>query len=410
MQLRLEEALEEARARKSQTSIAHIEDLVLTHGFEGAKRAHHTLILLINQLTNVSIKIDGSPAILCGPHPLDKRFFIALKNSLNATDLSTAKLARSHAEIDTMYADNHPEARRKLHAAFDALHDKDIRIIHYGDILFASSNDKGTSRIGGVPHIIFKPNTIIYAIPFSSPIARRVTVADFGVYWHKTYLWWSPSSTAQGQFEPLGPPASSSFDTPDVFTLQTRGAYLPTNPTAMMKLRAGVNDIGRLSSGLQHNPFLVLLKESPKVRGFFIRYLNSLIGVGVTPSDTASLKGFLSLITGIHKSNIAMMTSPGRIAKAEVAFNQAVEAIKSTSNAMYDVLKWQSAVTKLKTELLTQLSNGNQYYGTYYKGKNGKFQQTDNEGFVVADNQGSYVKLVDRLSFTKANMDRQKLR
>ncbi len=49
------------------------------------------------------------------------------------------------------------------------------------------SSDLKTETIGGVKHITFHPNTILYAIPTGTPLAKQIAKAKVGIVWHTSY-------------------------------------------------------------------------------------------------------------------------------------------------------------------------------------------------------------------------------
>jgi len=48
-------------------------------------------------------------------------------------------------------------------------------------------SDLKTETIGGVKHITFHPNTILYAIPTGTPLAKQIAKAKVGIVWHTSY-------------------------------------------------------------------------------------------------------------------------------------------------------------------------------------------------------------------------------
>ena len=64
--------------------LEHLEDEIINNGINGGRNAINFLRELRNMLkghgskrVNMTVKWDGAPAIWCGKHPEDGRFFVA---------------------------------------------------------------------------------------------------------------------------------------------------------------------------------------------------------------------------------------------------------------------------------------------------------------------------------------------
>jgi hypothetical protein len=110
--------------------------------------------------SNVSIKIDGSPAIVWGTNPANGKWFVGTKSVFNKVKI---KINHSHEEIDQ----NHEgKVADILHAAFDCL--PRISGVIQGDFIgFAGSN-------------VYQPNTITYKFP--QVIEQDIIVAPHTAY------------------------------------------------------------------------------------------------------------------------------------------------------------------------------------------------------------------------------------
>ena len=74
--------------------LEHLEDEIINNGIDGG-RASITFLLALrdmmkgnsNSSVNMTVKWDGAPAIFCGKHPEDGRFFVAKKSLFNKEPL-----------------------------------------------------------------------------------------------------------------------------------------------------------------------------------------------------------------------------------------------------------------------------------------------------------------------------------
>ena len=164
--------------------MTHIEDKVVYGGVNGARQAIMALRSLRDMLGgvkdgNVSVKWDGAPAVFAGIDPSDGRFFVAKKGIFN----KSPKVYKSNADIDD---DTSGDLNDKLKQALQYLPELGIKGVVQGDFLFGPGDLK-TSRIKGKSYLTFHPNTIIYAIPSGTEMAKQVKAAKIGIVWHTSY-------------------------------------------------------------------------------------------------------------------------------------------------------------------------------------------------------------------------------
>ena len=141
------------------THINHPEDSVLTGDL--------SVLKWFTSLGQLSVKIDGSPAIVWGTNPATGNFFVGTKSVFNKVKIM---INESHADIDT----NHGHIRKVaniLHACFDYLPRTDN--IYQGDFIGYGGDN------------VFQPNTIAYSFPreidekiIIAPHTRYTSVGD----------------------------------------------------------------------------------------------------------------------------------------------------------------------------------------------------------------------------------------
>ena len=154
------------------THMTHIEDKVLYGGVKGTREAILALRSLRDMLggshdSNVSVKWDGAPAIFAGTDPRDGRFFVAKKGIFN----KSPKVYKSDADVD---ADTSGDLAAKLKLALQYLPALGIKGVIQGDFLYGPGDVK-KSKIKGKSYITFHPNTIIYAVPAGTDMARKIS-------------------------------------------------------------------------------------------------------------------------------------------------------------------------------------------------------------------------------------------
>ncbi len=134
------------------THIEHPEDSILSGDLR--------VLRWFTEQGNISVKIDGSPAIVWGTNPATKKFFVGTKSVFNK---KLIKINHSHNEIDKNHTGFVAEV---LHACFDNL--PKSKKVYQGDFI----------GFGG--DYIYRPNTITYR--FDKIIKQNIIIAPHTLY------------------------------------------------------------------------------------------------------------------------------------------------------------------------------------------------------------------------------------
>ena len=168
------------------THLEHLEDEIVNNGYEGGLNAVNFLSSLRTMMLgssgsklNVSVKWDGAPAVFCGTNPENGKFFVGSKSIFNVTP----KINYTNRDIDRNHGGGLAD---RLKICLKYLPRLGIRGVVQGDLLFVPGDIKGVT-IHGEKAIAFKPNTITYAVPENTPLARRILNAKLGIIFHTSY-------------------------------------------------------------------------------------------------------------------------------------------------------------------------------------------------------------------------------
>ena len=134
------------------THIEHPEDSILSGDLR--------VLRWFTEDGNISVKIDGSPAIVWGTNPATKKFFVGTKSVFNK---KLIKINHSHKEIDKNHTGFVAEV---LHACFNNL--PKTKKVYQGDFI----------GFGG--DYIYRPNTITYR--FDKIIKQNIIIAPHTLY------------------------------------------------------------------------------------------------------------------------------------------------------------------------------------------------------------------------------------
>ena len=169
--------------------LEHLEDEVLNGGVQGVTMAFKFLDALqemMNGSAKSSVKIttkwDGAPAIFCGKDPADGQFFVGTKSVF----AQNPKLCKTPKDVDEFYSES--GLNPKLKIALAKLKDVGIPDGHVfqGDMMF-TSEDLKDKMIDGTDYVTCQPNTIVYAIPKNTPLAKQIKGCKVGVVFHTDY-------------------------------------------------------------------------------------------------------------------------------------------------------------------------------------------------------------------------------
>jgi len=379
--------------------MTHIEDKVVYGGVNGARQAIMALRSLRDMLGgvkdgNVSVKWDGAPAVFAGIDPSDGRFFVAKKGIFN----KSPKVYKSNADIDD---DTSGDLNDKLKQALQYLPELGIKGVVQGDFLFGPGDLK-TSRIKGKSYLTFHPNTIIYAVPSGTEMAKQVKAAKIGIVWHTSYS--GPS------FERMK--ASFNFDasklkkSKNVF-FQDANLRNLTNMTMSKKDTEEVNAL-LSSAGRTFNKIagsvLRQLEKNPKLTQLIETHANSYIRKGQIPPDPKKrVQALIKFIEQRFKKEIDKRTSPQGKATQQKAMDEILSFFsKENKTNLEMIFELQRNIVLAKLKLINTLNKlGN--VDTFLKTNKG-YRVTGQEGYVAIDKLGGdAVKIVDRMEFSYAN-------
>ena len=154
--------------------IHHAEDRPLFHGAKGFEHAKgalnqaHEHIKSGSNSSALTMKYDGSPAVVYGHHPETGKFFVASKSAFN----KTPKINYTHKDIEKNHG-HAPGLMDKLHAALNHLKKVAPKTgVYQGDIMHSGTDLE--HKKGG--KVSFTPNTITYTcLLYTSPSPRDRT-------------------------------------------------------------------------------------------------------------------------------------------------------------------------------------------------------------------------------------------
>ena len=381
------------------THMTHIEDKVLYGGVKGTREAILALKSLRDTFAGehdgrVSVKWDGAPAIFAGTDPRDGKFFVAKKGIFN----KNPKVYKTDADID---ADTSGDLNAKLKQALAHLPALGIRGVVQGDFLF-SSDDIQTKKIKGKSYVTFHPNTIVYAVPANTEMAKQIKQAKIGVVWHTSYS----GRTFETLKASYGVDVSKFKTTTNVWSQDAMLRDM-TSYTMSSKDTEEVNGYLK-QAGVLFNQIagstLRELESNQKLAQHIEQFNNTYVRAGTVVNDTrAHTRKLITWIKGKYQKEIDKRTTPAGKATQQKALKEILDFFSAKNQAsLKKIFDLQKVIILAKLKLINILDRFNKI-STFLKTKNG-YKTTGSEGFVAIDQLGGdAVKIVDRMEFSYAN-------
>ena len=377
--------------------LEHIEDVILNDGLAGAHISLNFIESVTKSLTgsgnknvNVTTKWDGSPAVVCGINPENGKFFIGTKAVFNK---GKPKIIYSTKDIKRYYKDQ-PGLQQQLEMLLRHLPKIDIKGVLQGDMMF-SSTEVSEQTIKGEKYTTFKPNTILYAVPFDSDLAEKIRRAKIGIIFHTTYK----GDSLKDMSSTFSVNINELKDTADVWV--DDATYKDVSGSATLtqdehnKVLKHLDDAEQALNDLNPIGFEHLLTSSALL-GMIKMHTNNEIRGGNQFGE-----GFLQKLSTfveqrIESENIREQTKE----KKKVQYAALLKRLEPT---IAGVLNFQHHINEAKLILINKLQSIDSV-GTFTPSADGNYNITKQEGFVAIDHlTNKAVKLVDRLEFSRMN-------
>ena len=384
------------------THMEHAEDDVLNFGVEGTRNSINALRAVRDMLAgnsakkvDVTVKWDGAPAIFAGQDPRDGKFFVAKKGIFN----KDPKVYKTYADID---ADTSGDLADKLKACLMWLPKIGIKGVIQGDLLFTQSDLKEV-EIDGETYITFHPNTIIYAVPKDSDLAKQIKSAKIGIVWHTVY--------EGNSFEEM----KAVFGRDIISTLTKNSNVWSTDvnyrdvsgKASMTKAETDhvteiLSQAGKIFRRLDAAT-LNAIKDDEELLQKIKTFNNTKIRARVQITNVKQhVEELITYINDVYNKEIEKKGEKGKLT-AEIKRKRLLSFFTPKNKShLVDIFEMMNLLAAAKLILVKKLDEV-KGIGTFLMTKNG-YEVTGAEGYVAIDKmKGNAVKLVDRLQFSYAN-------
>ena len=366
--------------------IHHPEDRPLIHGKKGFEHAMGALHQASEHVAkgkkdkNMTMKYDGSPAIVFGHDPKTKKFFVASKSAFN----KNPKINYTPEDIEL----NHGHAPGLVEKLKDALaHLKKVAPkegVFQGDLMF-SGKDVVHNQNGSAS---FTPNTITYSAHGTE--AQQVKKAKVGIVVHTQYngrnladMKASPDITHKFKVSP------DVWNKPAIHDSSITN-YAPKDQLTFNKHMEAAQKIHTAGGKQMYSA----TEQHQGEGGHLATYINQAVRNNAKPT-TQGLQQHV-----MDKSQVVQsrLKTADKAKEKQTGAQAEVNYIQKNREHYDNLLKMHQHLAAAKNVLVHTL---NQHPGTLSHHIEGK--ETHPEGYVVT-HKNEPTKLVDRAEFSRANL------
>jgi len=398
--LKLKDYLKETK----NTHMEHIEDLVFNAGVEGTRQAIFFLRDLRDMLAGhtsskitTTVKWDGAPAVFAGIDPRDGKFFVAKKGVFN----KEPKVYKTPAEVD---ADTDGDLAEKLKLCLAEFKKLGItKGVYQGDLMF-TDGDLKTEMINGEKFTTFHPNTIVYAVPYDSPLAKKIRAAKIGVVWHTTYTGKSfelmTASFGKSIVQTMKKPASIWMDDANYKDYSGVATF---SAAETVSLNGVLTELGTKFQAM-NSTTLNAISNNEDLLELVKTFNNSKIRANETITEIgAHVTGLFNYIFDKYQKKIDTLKSDKSKTEWDAKRKEILKFLTDhDKKEIQGIFEVANLIAKAKAIIIAKMNQAG-HIQTFLKTADG-FKVTGVEGFVAIDHlKGGAVKIVDRMEFSKAN-------
>lgn len=371
--------------------ITHAEDRPLMHGADGFNHAYGALMgshLHVKhgaQSNQMTMKYDGSPAIVFGKHPDTGKFFVATKSAFN----KNPKINYTPKDIDANHG-HAPGLASKLKDALEHLPKVAPKEgVYQGDLMY-SGHDVHKGSDGSAS---FTPNTITYTA--HGEAAKKIHKSHLGIVVHTEY---DPKTMKSG---PITSASSKKFGhDPDVYhhTANLDTSKVDYNDAAQktfIKHMAAAKAIHDKHGDAMYN---AIHPTHSGEGGHLSTYINQTVRDGSKPTA----EGLKTHIAGKYQKMVEKLkTEKAQNAKLDELKGH-LDHIKKNQGHYDNLLKIHQHLQAAKNTLVNTLDSNEGEYAHAIGGVASK-----PEGYVFShthNGKAEPTKLVNRAEFARQNL------
>lgn len=278
-----------------------------------------------------------------------------------------------------------------------------------GDLLF-TPGDLSKQTIDGQTYITFQPNTIVYAVPAGSDLAKKITKAKIGIAFHTTYTGKDFTSLQANFGEKIVTKlkqVSTIWAIDAIYENETGKANF--TPAESKHVSESLSNIGKLFNSASAD-IINHISNDEEAQKLVLIYVNSRIRAGKKRDSGIVMAGeFLKFVHDRYKTEIEKKKSDKGKESTETSRSRVIKYLLGVKTSdlgkVFDLAYALDDTKNVIVDVLNRASSLNHFLRT-----ESGFKITAPEGFVAINSDGNAVKLVDRLEFAAANFSKDVLK
>lgn len=387
----------------------HLEDEVLNGGVNGTRGAINFLRSLRDMLAghnreavNVTVKWDGAPAVCAGIHPNGK-FFVDYK--------SMRRPCFTQSDVDEHFGGG------PLHSKMTALleHLPKLKIpgnIFQGDVLWTADSEKKIKTIDGEKSVTFTPNTITYAVPLNTELAKKIITAKVGIVFHTTYRTAGQEDLTDLKAE-FGADINLWTSHRDVWAVNADFTDLSGSATFTeadtTKVTRMLSELGKDFNKV-NGRFLDNISKDNIIRTHIKTFMNTKVREGeFVDNYKKSARDCVKWIENKMQKEVAKLKSERGRQRKQMTVDGYMKSLNGSMDQIEIIFRLMSLINNIKLFIVKKLEEVKGLTNTFIRTPSG-YKVTKPEGFVAIDtfdNQKG-LKLVNRMEFSRINFTAEK--
>jgi hypothetical protein len=271
-----------------------------------------------------------------------------------------------------------------------------------GDMMFAKG-DITEKTLDGEEYITFQPNTLIYAVPSGSKLAKTMQAAQLGVVFHTSYTgktFADMKASFNIDIRNLTPTKDVWFR--DAYFTDASGtaSFTEEETKTINAILSTVGSTFKQTNALSINR----ISSSDTVREYIKTFNNTKVREGQKITNTTThVRELLKWVEDrLNKDIVSAKMEKTKRDKTMIK-NEIMRTLRGSSNDLIKIFDIQNGMVDAKNMIIQKLQQMKQVTSTFVQTEDG-FKVTNPEGFVaVSKTTGGAVKLVDRLEFSHLN-------
>jgi hypothetical protein len=274
-------------------------------------------------------------------------------------------------------------------------------------MMFAKG-DLDEKTIDGEDYITFQPNTIVYAVPVDSKLAKTMQSAQMGVVFHTSYTgktFADMKASFNIDIKNLTPTKDVWFR--DAYFTDASGTatFTEEETETITSILSNVGKIFKQTSSLS----LGRISSNDTIREYIKTFNNTKVREGQKITNTAThTRELIKWIEDkLNKDIVSAKMEKTKKTKTMIK-TEIMRTLRVSANDLKNIFDMQNGIVDAKNMIIKKLQQLKQVTSTFVQIDDG-FKVTNPEGFVAVDRlKGNAVKLVDRLEFSHLNFTAQK--